>query len=72
MSTIEADLDLLLDPAEGATEAMIERVVHLGFEVLRADRKKLWAQITRDRCEELELAAGQIVYVRPARERLFA
>ena len=64
------DLEVLLAPAEGATEAMIERVVHLGFEVrvelVRADEEKIWAQLTRDQCEELELADGQIVYVRPA------
>ena len=54
---------------------MIERIVHLGFEVrvelVRADGEKLRAQLTRDRCEELELAAGQIVYVRPSHERVF-
>jgi sulfate transport system ATP-binding protein len=65
------DLDVLLDPADGATEAMIERVVHLGFEVrvelVAADGERLWAQVTRDRCEELELANGQIVYVRATR-----
>jgi sulfate transport system ATP-binding protein len=70
------DLDLLLEPADGAAEAMIERIVHLGFEVrvelVRADGEQLWAQITRDRCEELELEQGQIVYVRSARERVFA
>ena len=70
------DLEVLLSPAEGATEAMIERVVHLGFEVrvelVRADEEKIWAQLTRDQCEELELADGQIVYVRPASERVFA
>jgi sulfate/thiosulfate transport system ATP-binding protein len=70
------DLELLIDPAEGAHEAMIERIVHLGFEVrvelVGADRAKSWAQLARDRCEELELVEGQIVYVRPARERVFA
>jgi sulfate transport system ATP-binding protein len=70
------DLDVLLDPAEGALEAMIERIVHLGFEVrvelVGADGEKSWAQLTRDRCEELELEERQIVYVRPARERVFA
>lgn len=70
------DLEILLAPAEDAVEAMIERVVHLGFEVrvelVRADREKVWAQLTRDQCEELELADGQIVYVRAAQERVFA
>jgi sulfate/thiosulfate transport system ATP-binding protein len=70
------DLDLQLDPAVGTVEAMIERIVHLGFEVrvelLCADGERIWAQITRDRCEELELIRGQIVYVRAAVERVFA
>jgi ABC-type molybdate transport system ATPase subunit len=39
---------------------------------VRADEEKIWAQLTRDRCEELELADGQFVYVRPASERVFA
>jgi len=70
------DLDLLLEPADGAEEAMIERVVHLGFEVrvelVRGDGEKLWAQVTRDECERLELEQGQIVWVRPERARVFA
>ena len=70
------DLDLLLDPADEALEVMIERIVHLGFEVrvelVDSDGEKSWAQVTRDRCEELELAERQIVYVRPSRERVFA
>jgi sulfate transport system ATP-binding protein len=70
------DLELLLAPASAAPEAMIERIVHLGFEVrvelVTGDREKLWAQLTRERCEELELAVGQIVYVRPSGERVLA
>jgi sulfate transport system ATP-binding protein len=70
------DLEIHLEPAEGAAEAMIERIVHLGFEVrvelVRDDEEKMWAQLTRDRCEELELVDGQIVYVRAGLERIFA
>jgi sulfate transport system ATP-binding protein len=70
------DLEILLAPTSAAPEAMIERIVHLGFEVrvelVTGDREKLWAQLTRDQCEELELAVGQIVYVRPAAERVLA
>jgi sulfate transport system ATP-binding protein len=70
------DLDLLLYPADDALEVMIERIVHLGFEVrvelVGPDGEKSWAQVTRDRCEELELEEGQIMYVRPSRERVFA
>jgi sulfate/thiosulfate transport system ATP-binding protein len=70
------DLDLQLEPGDGADEAMVERIVHLGFEVraelVRGDGERLRAQLTRDRCEELELAAGQIVYVRAETEKVFA
>ena len=63
-------------PAESAAEVMIERIVHLGFEVrvelVRMDGEKVWAQVTRDRCEELELEEGQIIYIRALSERVFA
>jgi sulfate/thiosulfate transport system ATP-binding protein len=69
------DLDVLLEPREGAVEAMIERIVHLGFEVRVelqcTDGERIWAQLTRDRCEELELAERQIVFVRAAVKRAF-
>jgi sulfate/thiosulfate transport system ATP-binding protein len=69
------DLDLLPEPVNGSDEAMIERIVHLGFEVrvelVCADGNKVWAQITREHCEELELEAGQILWVRASRERVF-
>ena len=70
------DLELLLLPDEGAAEAMIERIVHLGFEVrvelVRGAGDRLVAQATRERVEELELERGQILYVRPTRSRAFA
>jgi sulfate transport system ATP-binding protein len=59
----------------GAEEAMIERIVHLGFEVrvalLLPDGDRLWAQLSRTQAQELELAHGQIVYARPSRARVF-
>ena len=70
------DVVLLLEPEDGSAEAMVERVVHLGFEVrvelLRDDDQRLLAQLTQDEAEELELERGQIVYVRPSRETVFA
>ena len=52
-----------------------ERVTHFGFEarveLAAADGDALLVQLTRDRLEELELEQGQIVWVRPARERFF-
>jgi sulfate/thiosulfate transport system ATP-binding protein len=65
------DLDILLEPAEGASEAMIDRVIHLGFEVrvelTLHDGRHLWVQTTRAEADELELGEGQIVWVRPGR-----
>jgi sulfate/thiosulfate transport system ATP-binding protein len=69
------DLDIRVDPSDGGDEAMVERVVHLGFEVQvelsLADGDSLWAQITRTEAQSLELEQGQIVYVRPHRQKLF-
>lgn len=70
------DIDILLEPTEGAAEAMVERVVYLGFEVrvdlVRSDGSRVWAQVPRDEAERLELENGQIVYARPVRERVFS
>jgi sulfate transport system ATP-binding protein len=69
------DLVIQHVPEDGAVEAMIERIVHLGFEVRveleLAEGDPLWAQLTRAQAEELELAEKQIVYVRPARKKVF-
>ena len=64
------DLRVTSEPREGALEAMVDRVVHLGFEVrlelvLEGD-EPLSVQITRGEAAELELAPGDIVYVRSA------
>ena len=70
------DVDLRLEPEDGAFEAMVERVVHLGFEVrielVRDDGQHLQAQLTQEEAEQLELERGQIVYVRPSRETVFS
>jgi sulfate/thiosulfate transport system ATP-binding protein len=58
------------EPAEGAAEAMIDRVLHLGFEVrvelTLGDGEKTWVQTTTWHAEELELTDGEIVWLRPA------
>jgi sulfate transport system ATP-binding protein len=70
------DVDLLLEPDDGSAEAMVERVVHLGFEVrvelVRDDGQHLLVQLTQEEAEQLELERGQIVYVRPSRETVFS
>ena len=69
------DVEVLLEPNGSTQEAMVERLVHLGFEVrvelLRDDGTQLSAQITREQAEALELDPGQIVYVRPMRQQTF-
>jgi sulfate transport system ATP-binding protein len=70
------DIDILLEPNGTTSEALVERVVHLGFEVraelLLRDGRKLSTQLTRAQAEELELDDGQIVYARPHRSHVFA
>jgi sulfate transport system ATP-binding protein len=69
------DLELSLEPNGSTREAMIERLVHLGFEVrvelVRDDAERFSVQLTRDEAERLELESGQIVFVRPTRQTLF-
>jgi sulfate transport system ATP-binding protein len=70
------DLQIRISPFSGASEAMIERVVYLGFEVrvelVRSDGLRVWAQLSRDEAERLEVADGQVVWVRSGREQVFA
>jgi sulfate transport system ATP-binding protein len=62
------DVTVSLEQRDDATEAMVSRVVHLGFEVrielTLPDGSHARAQLTRAQTEELELARGDIVYVR--------
>jgi sulfate/thiosulfate transport system ATP-binding protein len=70
------DLDLRNEPVDGAVEAMVQRIVHLGFEVRveleTGEGEPLTAQLTRDEVEQLELLEGQIIYAAARRERVFA
>ncbi|HEY4347113.1 MAG TPA: TOBE-like domain-containing protein [Gaiellaceae bacterium] len=69
------DLEVTLEPNGSTREAMIGRIVHLGFDVrvdlVRDDGEHLSAQLTRDEVERLELAQGQIVFVKPIRQTTF-
>src|SRR5215204_2580603 len=62
------DLDILLDPADGAREGLVRRVSYLSFEVRVEleldDGRVLWVQLTRARAAELEVSERQIVWVR--------
>ena len=70
------DLEVSLQPNGTTKEAMIVRVVQLGFEarleLMGEDGKQLAAQMTRDQVDAMELTPGQIVYVRPTRQTTFA
>jgi sulfate transport system ATP-binding protein len=70
------DLEISLTPNGTTREAMVVRLVHLGFDVrvelLRDDGEAMSAQLTRDEASALELQQGQIVYVRPTRQTSFA
>jgi sulfate transport system ATP-binding protein len=70
------DLDITYEPVDGSVEAMIDRISRLGFEVRvelsDASGETIAVQVTRDRLEELELERGQIVWVRPGRDKVFA
>jgi sulfate transport system ATP-binding protein len=70
------DVQVRREPNGTTSEAMVERLVHLGFEVrahlLLGDGQRLQAQLSREDAEELELAQGEIVYVRPSRTRQLA
>ena len=63
------DFDLFHDPAVGAVEAQVERIVPLGFEVrvelVLGDGSPLIVQLTRMESELLELDPGEIVWARP-------
>jgi sulfate/thiosulfate transport system ATP-binding protein len=65
------DVVLSTLPEDGAVEALVERVAHLGFEVrvqlVLGHGQRFDAQITQDEAERLELAPGQIVWARLVR-----
>jgi sulfate transport system ATP-binding protein len=69
------DIEVMLEPNGTTDEAMIDRVVHLGFEVrvefTLNDGRQAWAQLTREEADALELEQGQIVFVRTDRSRAF-
>ena len=69
------DVEVRHEPNGQTIEAMVDRVVHLGFEVrvelTLSDGEHFSVQLTRDQVEELELVEGQIVFVRPRETRVF-
>jgi sulfate transport system ATP-binding protein len=69
------DLELRNEPNGQTAPGTVERVVHLGFEVRvevrLEDGSECWAQVTREEVDELELAPGSPVFIRPRRTRVF-
>jgi len=70
------DIQILAEADGSGIEALIRRVVHLGFEVrvelTLPDGRDIWAQVTRETAEQLELKEGQILPVRLPPPRVFA
>jgi sulfate transport system ATP-binding protein len=66
------DVSLSLTPQNGAVQATIKRVIHLGFEVrieLEMPGGEIArAQLTRHQTQQLELAEGGTVYVHPSED----
>ncbi len=69
------DIQILPEADGSGTEALVERVVHLGFEVRvelkLPDGRDIWAQVTRESAQQLELQEGQILAVRLPAPRVF-
>jgi sulfate/thiosulfate transport system ATP-binding protein len=62
------DVQVLAEPGEAAQQAVVTRLIRLGFEVraelLPAEGEALTAQLSRAEADKLELVEGQIVHVR--------
>jgi sulfate transport system ATP-binding protein len=69
------DIQILAEPDGTGTEALVERVAHLGFEVRvelkLQDGREIWAQVTREEAQQLEITEGQILSVRMPAPRVF-
>jgi sulfate transport system ATP-binding protein len=70
------DVTLLDEPEDGARQAIVERVIRVGFEVrvelALGEGEPLTAQLSRSEAEPLDLHDGQIVWVRAERVRELA
>lgn len=63
------DMEVTRVPDERSEEAMVRRIVALGFEIrvelALGDGTEVCAQLTRGELQRLELREGEIVYLRP-------
>jgi sulfate transport system ATP-binding protein len=69
------DIEVSAEAHEGSHQAMVERVVWLGFgcrlEAVLGDGQRVTVQATRAQVDQAELRAGEIVYVRAMRSYRF-
>jgi hypothetical protein len=69
------DIELRQTPGEGSREAMIERIVWLGFgcrlELVLDGGQRLTVQATRSQVDQLDLRTAEIVHVRALRSYRF-
>jgi sulfate transport system ATP-binding protein len=69
------DIEVVLDADERTEEALVQRIVALGFEIrvelVLGDGTEVWAQLTRAELQRLELREGQIAYLRPVQAKSF-
>ena len=70
------DVTLLDGPDDGAREALVERIVRVGYEVrlelLLGEGQQITAQLTKAEADRHELEQGDIVWIRPDEVREFA
>jgi sulfate/thiosulfate transport system ATP-binding protein len=63
------DIELSAIAEPGSTAATVTRVVRLGFEVrveMRIGTEDVWAQVTRESADRLDVKAGDTLHLRPA------
>jgi len=69
------DIEIVGDRDDSTAEAMVRRIVALGFEIrvelVLGDGTEVWAQLTRGELQRLELREGQIAYLRPVHAKSF-
>jgi len=69
------DIEIQLSPNGTTSEATVDHLVYLGFEVrvelTLKDGRNIWAQVTREDARHLDLERGKPVYVKIDRSRVF-
>jgi sulfate/thiosulfate transport system ATP-binding protein len=69
------DIEIQLNPNGTTSEAMVDHLVYLGFEVrvelTLKDGRNIWAQVTREDARHLDLERGKSVHVKIDRSRVF-